>query len=53
MRGLQSLSTAKATLKGVETFRAIHNGHFAGRERGAANEVAIVWSLFSEAKQAA
>ena len=53
MRGLQSLSTAKATLKGIETFRAIRNGHFAGCERGVANEIAFVRSLFSDAKEAA
>ena len=53
MRGLQSLSTAKATLKGVETFRAIRNGHFAGCERGVANEIAFVRNLFSDAKEAA
>lgn len=51
MRGLQSLTTAKAMLKGVETFRAIRNGHFAGCERGVANEIAFVRNLFSEAKQ--
>ncbi|MEM6741554.1 MAG: DDE-type integrase/transposase/recombinase, partial [Pseudomonadota bacterium] len=53
MRGLQSLSTAKAALKGVETFRAIRNRNFAGCERGVANEIAFVRNLLSEAKQAA
>ncbi|WP_043920290.1 IS6 family transposase [Jannaschia aquimarina] len=53
MRGLQSLRTAKATLKGVETFRAIRNGHFAGCERGVANEIVFVRNLFSDAKEAA
>ncbi len=53
MRGLQSLSPAKAALKGVETFRAIRNGHFAGCERGVTNEIAFVRNLFSDAKQTA
>ncbi|MFQ6554321.1 DDE-type integrase/transposase/recombinase [Aestuariibius insulae] len=53
MYGLQSLRTAKATLKGVETFRAIRTGHFAGCERRVANEIAFVPNLFSDAKEAA
>lgn len=53
MRGLQSLRTAKATLKGVETFRAIRNSHFAGCERGVANEIAVVRNLFHNRKAAA
>ena len=53
MRGLQSLSTAKATIKGIETFRAIRKGHFAECECAVANKITFVRKLFNEVKQAA
>ena len=42
MRGLHSLSTAKATLKGIEPFRGIRKGHCSDCEPGVANEIAFV-----------
>ncbi|GFE67287.1 IS6 family transposase [Litoreibacter roseus] len=53
MRGFHSLGSAKAVLKGVETFRATRRGHFAGCERGVANEIAFVWNLFVDGKKTA
>ena len=53
MRGLQSLSTAKATLKGVETFRAIRRADFDACEAGVLNEIRFVRSLFDEGEVAA
>lgn len=53
MRGFQGLSTAKGTLKGIETFRAIRRGDFHGCEIGANNEIAFVRGLFSSGKTTA
>jgi IS6 family transposase len=53
MRGFRGLSSAKATLKGVETFRAIRRAHFHGCEVGVLNEIRFVRSLFADRKTAA
>lgn len=49
MRGFRSLSSAKATLKGIETFRTIKKGQFERCERGVLNEIKFVADLFPEA----
>ena len=53
MRGLQGLSTAKATLKGIETFRAIRRADFHDCEPGVLNEIRFVRNLFNDTKKAA
>ena len=45
-RGFKSLSSAKATLKGIEVMRMIKNGHVLAEERGVAGEVRFVRKLF-------
>jgi IS6 family transposase len=45
-RGFRSLSCAKNTLKGIETFRTIKKGHFANNPTGILNEIAFVSELF-------
>ena len=46
MRGFRDLASAKATLKGIETFRAIRKAEFEGATKGVANEIAFVQNLF-------
>lgn len=46
MRGFRNLCSAKATLKGIETFRAIRKAEFEGATTSVANEIAFVESLF-------
>ena len=46
MRGFRDLASAKATLKGIETFRAIRKAEFDGATKGVANEIAFVENLF-------
>jgi IS6 family transposase len=46
MRGFRDLASAKATLKGIETFRAITKAEFDGPTKGVASEVAFVENLF-------
>ena len=46
MRGFRNLASAKATLKGIETFRAIRKEQFDGATKGVANEIAFVENLF-------
>ena len=53
MRGLQGLSTAKAMLEDVETFRAIRRTHFEGCEPGVLAEVRCVRNLLDDNDKAA
>ena len=46
IRGFRDLASAKATLKGIETCRAIRKAGFEGATKGAANEITFVESLF-------
>lgn len=46
MRGFRNLASAKATLEGIETFRAIRKAEFDGATKGVANEIAFVEKLF-------
>lgn len=46
MRGFRSLSSAKATLSGIEAIRAIRAGAVEGAQRGVAKEVGYLRSLF-------
>lgn len=46
MRGFQSLRTAKATLKGIETIRNIKRGHVYGKMQGVNGEVDFLHQLF-------
>ncbi len=48
-RGFRSLTSAKNTLKGIETLRAIKKGHFENNEPGVRNEIAFVADLFKRA----
>ena len=48
MRGLHGLSSAKATLKEIETFRAIHRGNFYACNAGVLNEIRFVRNLFKD-----
>nr|WP_254684983.1 IS6 family transposase [Tateyamaria omphalii] len=48
-RGFRKLTSAKNTLKGIETHRSIKKGHFANNEPGVLNEVAFVAALFEKA----
>lgn len=45
LRSMQSLSSAKAALKGIETFRAILRGHLDACEPGVLNEIRIARNL--------
>ena len=47
MRGFRGLASAKATLKGIETFRAIRKAEFDGATKGVANEITFVENLFT------
>ncbi|MBD1202649.1 MAG: IS6 family transposase [Rhodobacteraceae bacterium] len=47
MRGFRDLVSAKAMLKGIETFRAIRKAEFEGATKGGANEIAFVENLFT------
>jgi IS6 family transposase len=49
MRGFRDLALAKATLKGIETFRAIRKAEFDGATKGVANEIAFTAKLFQDA----
>lgn len=53
MRGLQRLSSAEATLKGIETFRAIRGGHFESFEPGVLNEIRFLRGLFEDGQAVA
>lgn len=53
MRGLQSLSTAYAKLKGIETFREVPRADFEACEAGVLNQIRFVQSLFDEGEAAA
>lgn len=53
MRGLQGLASAKAMLKGIETFRAIRRGDFDLYETGVLNAIRFVRNLFEDARKAA
>jgi transposase, IS6 family len=46
MRGFRDLASAKATLKGIETFRAIRKAEFDRATKGVPNEIAFVENLF-------
>ncbi|SHF42768.1 DDE domain-containing protein [Litoreibacter ascidiaceicola] len=46
MRGFKSLSSAKATLHGIEAIRTIKRGHVHGKEAGITGEIRFVESLF-------
>lgn len=46
MRGFRDLSSATATLKGIEAFRAIRKAEFDGRTKGVAHEIGLVTNLF-------
>ena len=46
MRGFKSLSSAKATLQGIEAIRTIKRGHVHGKEAGITGEIRFVESLF-------
>jgi len=47
-RNFRKLTTAKNTLKGIDTYRAIKKGHFAQNPKGVLNEIAFVSNLFQE-----
>jgi len=47
------LPSARAALKGVDTFRVIRRGDFADGEPGVLNEIRFVQNLFAEEKTAA
>ena len=42
MRNFRDRASAKSTLKGFETFRAIRRAEFEGATKGVANEIAFV-----------
>jgi IS6 family transposase len=46
MRGSKSLSSAKATLRGIEAIRTIKRGHVNGKEQGVIGEIRFIVSLF-------
>ena len=46
MRGFKSLSSAKATLRGIEAIRMIKHGHVHGKSPGVAGEIRFVENLF-------
>ena len=45
-RGFNSLSSAKATLRGIEAIRTIKHGHVHGKEPGVTGEIRFVERLF-------
>lgn len=49
MRGFRDLASAKTTLKGIETFRAIRKAEFEKATKGIENEIAFVENLFQDA----
>lgn len=53
MRGLQGLASAKATLKSIETFRAIRRAAFDGCEPGVLTEIRFVQKLFEDGRKVA
>lgn len=46
MRGFKSLTSANATLRGIEAIRTIKHGHVHGKRPGATGEICFVESLF-------
>lgn len=46
MRGFKSLTSAKATLHGIEAIRTIKRGHVHGKNPGVTGETRFVESLF-------
>jgi transposase, IS6 family len=48
LRGFRDLTSAKATLKGIETFRAIRNVEFDGANKGVGSNVAFVANPFQD-----
>ncbi|MGD1884575.1 MAG: DDE-type integrase/transposase/recombinase [Paracoccaceae bacterium] len=48
-RDFQKITSAKNTLKGIETHRGIRKGHFADNEPGILNEVAFIANLLEAA----
>jgi IS6 family transposase len=49
MRGFRSLSSAKATLRGIEAVRAIRRGHVHPRTPGVTGEIRFLHGLFKVA----
>lgn len=49
MRGLRTLTGAKAALAGIEAFRTIRKGQFGDYGIGVANEIDFVAKLFTVA----
>lgn len=49
MRDFRDLASVKATLKGIETFRAIRKAEFDGTTKGVANEIVFTADLFQDA----
>ena len=47
MRGFKSLSSAKATLRGIKAIRTIKHGHVHGKYPGVTDEIRFAESLFS------
>ncbi|MEP6181211.1 MAG: DDE-type integrase/transposase/recombinase [Roseobacter sp.] len=45
-QSFRSLTTAKATLQGMETIRTIKNGHIQSRQPGVRGEIEFVHQLF-------
>lgn len=48
MRGFKSLSAAKDTLKGIEIFRSVKNGHVRNKAPGVAGEIRFIERLFAK-----
>ncbi len=46
MRGFKSLSSAKATLRDIETIRTIKHGHVHGKQPGVTGEIRFVEEFF-------
>jgi IS6 family transposase len=46
MRGFKSLSSAKATLRGIEGVRTIKMGHVRGKSPGVTGEIRFIKGLF-------
>ena len=49
MRGFRDLASAKTTIKGFETFRAIREADFDGATKGVATEITFTADLFQDA----
>ncbi len=47
MRGFKSLSSAKATLRGIEAIRTIKHGHVHGKKPGVPGEIRFIERLFN------